>query len=87
MKVQQTPTREDDYHELLSPDFESAKSQVLSSSEVSSLPEIFSRILRTESTTPTPLNGALVSPNTNYMSGRSTSHNGNKVGSSQDFQT
>ncbi|XP_074562865.1 uncharacterized protein LOC141819467 [Curcuma longa] len=71
----------------LSLDFESAKSQILSGSEVSSLQDVFSRILHTESTTPVPLSGALVSRNTNYVPKKSTIHSGNKGGGSQDIET
>ncbi|KAL5741578.1 hypothetical protein ACOSP7_028310 [Xanthoceras sorbifolium] len=71
----------------LSSDFETAKSQVLSGSEISSLNEVFSRVLRTEGTPPVLLSGALVSRSHNYEPGRSTSQSGNKGGGSQGFET
>ncbi|KAL5838389.1 hypothetical protein ACOSQ3_015558 [Xanthoceras sorbifolium] len=71
----------------LSSDFETAKSQVLSGSEISSLDEVFSRVLRTEGTPPVLLSGALVSRSHNYEPGRSTSQSGNKGGGSQGFET
>ena len=69
--------------------FETAKSQVLSGSEISSLQEVFSRVLRTEGTPPPPaqLNGALVSRSNNYEHGRSTYMNRNKGGGSHGFET
>lgn len=71
----------------LSSDFETAKSQVLSGSEISSLQEVFSRVLRTEGTPPVQLSGALVSRNNNYEPGRSTNQSGNKGGGLQGFET
>ncbi|KAL5767435.1 hypothetical protein ACOSQ2_014218 [Xanthoceras sorbifolium] len=72
----------------LSSDFETAKSQVLSGSEISSLNEVFSRVLRTEGTPPVLLSGALVSRSHNYESGdqpvrvetREEAHKGLKLG-------
>lgn len=63
-------------------DFKTAKSQVLSGSEIPSLHDVFSRVLRIEGTTPVQLSSALVSRNT-YESGRSTSQSGNKGGGPQ----
>ena len=45
----------------LSSDYETAKSQILVGLEISSLQDVFSRVLRTESTPPSLLTGALVS--------------------------
>ncbi|XP_021676549.2 uncharacterized protein LOC110661992 [Hevea brasiliensis] len=66
-------------------EYETAKSQILSSSEISSLHDTFTRVLRTESTQlPQTTSGALVSQNMNGQqrnkggnsSNRSNQHNG-----------
>ncbi|KAK1378832.1 hypothetical protein POM88_025576 [Heracleum sosnowskyi] len=69
-------------------EFEFAKSQILSGSEISSLQDAFSRVLRTESPSPhvLPLSGALVSRNNNYSCGRSINQNRNKGVGSQKFE-
>ncbi|XP_060960160.1 uncharacterized protein LOC133031000 [Cannabis sativa] len=66
----------------LSSEFDSAKSQVLSSSDVSSLQDVFTRVLRTETTSSTPLNSALVSRN-NSAPERNSTPSGFKGGNSQ----
>ncbi|XP_062104310.1 uncharacterized protein LOC133815489 [Humulus lupulus] len=71
----------------LSSEFDSAKAQVLSLSDISSLQDVFSHVLRTEITPLVSLNGALVSRNNNYAPGRSFNPSGNKGGSSQEFDT
>ncbi|XP_073158713.1 uncharacterized protein [Henckelia pumila] len=64
-------------------EFETAKSQILSSSEISSLQDTFSRVLRTENFPPVGLNSALVSRNNISESGRYQHKNDGKgVGSS-----
>jgi len=59
-------------------EFETAKSQILSSSEISSLQGAFSRVLRTESSPPVQYSSALVSRTNEYEAGRSHYKGGNK---------
>ena len=62
-------------------EFETAKNQILSSSKISSLQNMYSMVLRTEGTPLTPLvqfSGALVSRNNGFESGRSYYKDGNK---------
>jgi hypothetical protein len=59
-------------------EFETAKSQILSSSEISSLQDAFSRVLRTESSPPVQYSSALVSRTNEYEAGRSHYKGGNK---------
>ncbi|KAM6572657.1 hypothetical protein CsatA_016737 [Cannabis sativa] len=66
----------------LSSEFDSAKSQVLSGSDVSCLQDVFTRVLRTETTSSTPLNSALVSRN-NSAPERNSTPSGFKGGNSQ----
>ncbi|XP_062090704.1 retrovirus-related Pol polyprotein from transposon RE1 isoform X1 [Humulus lupulus] len=66
----------------LSSDFDSAKSQVLSGSDVSSLQDVFSRVLRTETTPSVSLNSALVGHN-NHAPWRNSTPSGSKGGNSQ----
>ena len=61
-------------------EFENAKNQILSSSEIFSLQDIYSRVLRTEGTPLTPpvqFNSALISINNDYEFGRSQYRSGN----------
>lgn len=69
-------------------EFESAKSQILSGSEISSLQDVFSRVLRSESPSPPilPLNDVLVSRNNKYSSWRSINLNRNRGADSQNFE-
>lgn len=68
-------------------EFESAKSQILSSFEIPFLQEVFSRVLHIESTQPVHFSGALVSQNNDNF-GLSHFKNGNKGRSSNDsFET
>ncbi|KAG8633424.1 hypothetical protein MANES_18G104116v8 [Manihot esculenta] len=61
----------------LPPEFETAKSQVLSDSEISSLHDVFTRILRTESPIPSHPTSALVSRND---SGKQNNRGGQRGG-------
>ena len=61
-------------------EFESAKSQVLASSEITSLQDIFTRVLRTESTPSVQSSSALVSQN--HDTGRSYNRSNNRGGGS-----
>ncbi|KAK9714444.1 hypothetical protein RND81_06G095100 [Saponaria officinalis] len=78
----------------LSSDFDSAKAQILSGSDVPSLQDVFSRILRTESP-PASINpvtnSVLISRNTNYNTNytppRYNGQNDYKGGASQKFET
>ncbi|KAK1384151.1 hypothetical protein POM88_021886 [Heracleum sosnowskyi] len=67
-------------------EFESSKSQILSGSEISSLQDVFIRVLCTKSPSPPVLvlSGALVSQNNYYSSGRSINQNRNKGVGSQN---
>ncbi|KAK9698179.1 hypothetical protein RND81_08G087100 [Saponaria officinalis] len=74
----------------LSSDFDLAKAQILSGTDVPSLQDVFSRIRRTKSPTAstTPLtNSALINRNTNYTTTRYTARNDHKGGASQKFET
>lgn len=65
--------------------FDNVKSQILSSSEIVSLKDIYSRVLHTEKTPSTPhvqFSGAPVSCNNEYESERSQYSRGNKGGGS-----
>ena len=59
-------------------DYETAKSQVLSSAEVALLKDTFSRVLRTESSQPPQLNSALVSRRSMAEFGRQSYKSGGK---------
>ncbi|KAG8661786.1 hypothetical protein MANES_01G039012v8 [Manihot esculenta] len=61
----------------LPPEFETAKSQILSDSEISSLHDVFTRVLRTESPIPSHPTSALVSRND---SGRHNNRGGQRGG-------
>lgn len=72
--------------------FKTAKSQILSSSEIFSLKYIYSRVVRTKGTPPTPpvqFSSSLVSRKNEYEYGRSHYNSGNKGGgsNSDDFDT
>ena len=72
------------------PEFETAKNQVLSSPEISSLQDVYSRVLRTEGTSPTPsipYSGALVSRNNDYETRRSHDRSSSKGGGSNGNET
>ena len=64
----------------LSPEFDSAKTQVLSGSDISSLHDVFSRVLRTETASSTPLTSALVSRRHGNAPGRSFPSSGQQGG-------
>ena len=68
----------------LPPEFETAKSQILSSSEISSLHDFFSRILRTEGTPSVQYSSAIVSQNHKF--GSSYHKSGSKDGGSNTFE-
>ncbi|KAM7509738.1 hypothetical protein LguiB_008613 [Lonicera macranthoides] len=75
-------------------EFETAKNQILSSPEISSLQEVYSRVLRTEGVSPVqtplvPFNSALVSKNNESELGRLQYRGGNQGGgsNSNNFHT
>ena len=71
-------------------EFETAKNQILSSPEISSLKDVYSRVLRTEgtsSTQPIPHSGALVSRTNDYETARSQYRSGSNGGGSNGNET
>ncbi|KAG8637829.1 hypothetical protein MANES_15G168650v8, partial [Manihot esculenta] len=69
----------------LPPEFETAKSQILSDSEISSLHDVFTRVLRTESPIPSHPTSALVSRNdSGRHNNRGGSQHSREIGPTSD---